>query len=985
MSRRGTTSDPLGTELVRQTLLNLVHHHDGVVLVEAPVGYGKATLVRQASVLPGAVGVASLHDAVGAAEATGATSVVVQTEVHDRDVGAMTGPTGLVGSAGRAARRGAVGAADGVGATGVVGHLARTTDAAHDVLDVFERAAVRNLVVTGHWFSPSFRSVIDGLDVLDIGWRELRFSDSEIEQLAATSLPEEVRVPFTSLIGPFSEGWPSAVNASLQMVARSTEPYEALRSVVSSPMHTRRLIEPLADHLDPEAWHGVTQLAHLGSFSESVASALLGPEGVDRIRRAGFPLLGDDHQRLRMPHAVVETLRASSPLEREVVARLTPALIADGSLLTALRLLVTVGAAGDAADLLITTGSSRLDDVEQVRLLSLIDLLGSEAERSPGLHLIRARVERNLARLAASRASLEAAERGAEAVGDHLLAMEARLERLLGAALAGVDDAATTEEIERIASAGADLDVRLRLRLREIEAVRVSQRPEPAAVLEASVDLREVAIQWEHLGDNGRAAATLRVLASGALSHLGHYREAQELLRRASQLTWNKAFDRLLTAELSARLDVLAGDLDAHARNVAEARSLLAGLEFPWIEAYLSWWSMLAAALRADRAEVASLFHRCERQLGELLASQTGAVFHAEAATAFALVGDADQAVELLGRATAHEQVDELEAAMAGVIVSARAGQIASAEAHFRTLAASGRLPPDREWRPVLELVRAGAVLPPLAESAAVAAVQGLGLDELVALIGLADAPAPVEQAPHPPMGVSVLGGFAVTVEGRPVDVPPGHVSRLLKLLAVRPSGVPVEVAIDLLWPDMPEDVGRRRLKNVVNRLRGTVGQQLIRRDRGALALDPEVVVDVAGFERAVTEALAATPMGDTQWIDASVRALTLYRGELLPDDRYDDWLETERLSARSRAVAVLERLLDAGPRDGPPAPWLLDVALRVDTESTRLYLAVAERAVAEQQLACAEAALDHVRSVAATLGVDVERQVVAVEERISA
>lgn len=913
------------------------------MLVEAPAGFGKRTFASQLGALPGTAVVPTLEDGLASADERSARRLVVRS--------------------------------------------VRSDVTAAEVLRVVERTTADTIVLCTSHVPVPLRWSLDGIELLDLDWRDLRFSTAEIEELATASLPRDVALAFVELMAPFTEGWPAAVTASLQMVARSAEPFEAMRSVVSAPMHIRELVDRFAHVVAPQRWHALTQLAHLGSFSESVASALLGSDGVDAVRGVGFPLLPDE-QRLRMSLAVAEVLRSIGPLEPETVARLTPALIADGSLLTALRLLVSVGGAGDAADLVVSTGPSRLDDVEQVRLLSILDLLGAEAARVPRLHLIRARVERNLARLAASRASLDAAERGADATGDRELALEARIERLLATALSGVEDDGLVGEIERLRTDDGDLDVRLRLRLREIDAVRLAQQPDPAAVQEASTALREVAIQWEHLGDTARAAATIRVLASGALSHLGHYREAQEQLRRASELTWNKAFDRLLTAELSARLDVLAGDLDAHERSVAEAESLLSGLEIPWIEAYLSWWKMLAASQRADRAAVATLFHRCERLLGELLSGQTGAVFNAEAAVAFALAGETEQATELVELALSHPNADPVEANMAAVIVHARAGDLDAALARHEELVASGRLPPDRLWRPVLELVRAGADgIDRRTARNATAAVSGLGLEELVAQLGLVtsdEAPSAGADAAAP-MTVSVLGGFSVTVDGGPVAVPPGHVARLLKLLAVRPAGVAVEVAIDLLWPDMAEVVGRRRLKNVVNRLRGTVGQTMIRRDRGTLGLDPSVEVDLVGFERAVTSALLTGPPGDTAWVDAAVRALSAYRGELLPDDPYDDWLATERLSARSRAVAVLERLLDAGPRVGPPAPWLLDAALRIDTESTRLYVALADRAVAEQQLGCAEAALGHARSVADALGVDVGRDILAVEERISA
>jgi DNA-binding SARP family transcriptional activator len=68
---------------------------------------------------------------------------------------------------------------------------------------------------------------------------------------------------------------------------------------------------------------------------------------------------------------------------------------------------------------------------------------------------------------------------------------------------------------------------------------------------------------------------------------------------------------------------------------------------------------------------------------------------------------------------------------------------------------------------------------------------------------------------PDPPVAITLLGEFAVTVEGRAVD--PSHWRRrpaasLVKLLALAPDRrLHREQVIDALWPDVAVADARRR------------------------------------------------------------------------------------------------------------------------------------------------------------------------------
>jgi DNA-binding SARP family transcriptional activator len=148
---------------------------------------------------------------------------------------------------------------------------------------------------------------------------------------------------------------------------------------------------------------------------------------------------------------------------------------------------------------------------------------------------------------------------------------------------------------------------------------------------------------------------------------------------------------------------------------------------------------------------------------------------------------------------------------------------------------------------------------------------------------------------------ITVLGRFAVEVGG--AEVPPSAWgSRLARQLCKRlvvARGWPVtrEELVDQLWPD-ETDIKRlsARLSVHLSGVRKVLGGGVIA-DRDTVRLDLDhVEVDL--------EALyAATD-------DPGV--VTAYTGELLPEDRYEDWCTTARNEAQARFVASGHRLADA-------------------------------------------------------------------------
>ena len=113
---------------------------------------------------------------------------------------------------------------------------------------------------------------------------------------------------------------------------------------------------------------------------------------------------------------------------------------------------------------------------------------------------------------------------------------------------------------------------------------------------------------------------------------------------------------------------------------------------------------------------------------------------------------------------------------------------------------------------------------------------------------------------------------------------------------------------------------GRRRLRNLLNRVRATCGE-LVARDGEALVLAPDADVDARGFEDAAA-AVGWRRTGERAGLARA--ALARYEGELLPADRYEAWASAPRERLRRRYLDLLDLLADDArrarrPRRGDP------------------------------------------------------------------
>jgi len=177
------------------------------------------------------------------------------------------------------------------------------------------------------------------------------------------------------------------------------------------------------------------------------------------------------------------------------------------------------------------------------------------------------------------------------------------------------------------------------------------------------------------------------------------------------------------------------------------------------------------------------------------------------------------------------------------------------------------------------------------------------------------------------PLGVIVLGSFRVFQDGVPVDPWRGvRAQRLLAyLVAHRHRPVSREQLIEVFWPDVDPEAGRRNLHQAVYTLRLALrarqpGVQHIVFDRDRYGLNPDVAVwvDAEAFEGLVRQARSAELAGQDDRAAAGYRSAdALYGGDFLEDTPFEEWAIPERECLAARHTEVLQRLVELHLRAG--------------------------------------------------------------------
>jgi predicted ATPase/DNA-binding SARP family transcriptional activator/DNA-binding CsgD family transcriptional regulator len=157
---------------------------------------------------------------------------------------------------------------------------------------------------------------------------------------------------------------------------------------------------------------------------------------------------------------------------------------------------------------------------------------------------------------------------------------------------------------------------------------------------------------------------------------------------------------------------------------------------------------------------------------------------------------------------------------------------------------------------------------------------------------------------------VWLLGGFRVSAGSTTVEEHAWRLKKaaaLVKLLALAPGHrLHREQLMDLLWPGLGRKAASNNLRQALHAARKALdpaeGSRYLSSKDERLVLCPEddLWTDVAAFEEATAAARRAKD-------PATYRAaIDLYAGELLPEDRYEEWTESRRQDLRRSYLSLL-------------------------------------------------------------------------------
>jgi predicted ATPase/DNA-binding SARP family transcriptional activator len=166
----------------------------------------------------------------------------------------------------------------------------------------------------------------------------------------------------------------------------------------------------------------------------------------------------------------------------------------------------------------------------------------------------------------------------------------------------------------------------------------------------------------------------------------------------------------------------------------------------------------------------------------------------------------------------------------------------------------------------------------------------------------------------RPDLRIQLLGGFRVAVGEKVVEDSAWRLRKartLVKLLALAADhSLHREQLIEALWPDSDVAGASNNLRQTLYAARraldscGEDGAARLEHTRDVLSLTSDRLrIDVEEFEAAATAAETAATS------EAARHALELYGGELLPEDRFEEWVSPRRQALRERHLALLVEL----------------------------------------------------------------------------
>ncbi|MGD0699097.1 MAG: BTAD domain-containing putative transcriptional regulator [Trebonia sp.] len=967
-------------------------------------GYGKSALAAEA---------AEFLDApviVTALESAGVSAALLPHRL--RSAAARVGLSDLAALMDRAAPAGPAGVLDALlealAGSGVMIVVDEVQHAEPEAVALLTRlagqlGADQRLLLIGREAPSGIASLRRSSAAVWLGTADLAMTTPEVAALCRQGFGLAIPEAEAERLRTATGGWTAAVVLAASQARSADQPLLADSARGASEAQVLAgLVEQMLRGMPEPVRSAVIDVAHLPLLRERIVARATGLPGLLAvISQAGLPLQESADGWFRLIDPVRHLLVARAPAETGVLTAAAAAYAEEGRPDLAAGLLIGAGRASDAAALLAAMNPPEAERLGLDELSQLAAQLPAGAvDQHPRilLHIAReceppAAIHRRAEALNGALAVL------GEPPSDPQLAREVRAE--LARDLVRDDQ---MEEAEALAVAVLAQtpagEERTRARLLDTLG-RVAARYGDEEHLAIAADRLTMAARsyrnqrlWSWL------AYTLAVLGCWVHAHRGAIDQAVAAVDESLEVIPDRRQQRAVLLTFRAEILNQAGRYEEAEANLAEAESIAQVIGDVRVRAYAAWERARGLSQRGDGPGTLAAIGAAESFRSDWF-DGCGGEFLADAADFLDRVGYRDLALQYLDRAVLQSEHEDFEVERATAMIMARGGDPEEAERRLLALAASPWCEPSERWR--VQLLRALA-----AERRGDPAVTPLALDalELAARLGHPGLPLIVERRAatsllglvaatgHPlaiglanmtfPVTVRLLGGFAVTRGGRPVDVPPGRGRQLIKLVATAGGRLTADAAMEALWPEADPDASANRLRTVLNRLKDAAGDVVLRDDR-QLRLAAEVHTDVQAFTDDARRATLLAAGGSREAVSAARAALARYRGDLLPGDPYESWAESPRQRLRSQALGLLDLCADWAARaeDLDEAVRCLQRAIDLAPDEEERYLSAARHLLTQGRRGAARRMVARARSVVEDLGVQPPGALIRLEDQL--
>lgn len=182
------------------------------------------------------------------------------------------------------------------------------------------------------------------------------------------------------------------------------------------------------------------------------------------------------------------------------------------------------------------------------------------------------------------------------------------------------------------------------------------------------------------------------------------------------------------------------------------------------------------------------------------------------------------------------------------------------------------------------------------------------------------------------PLNIRCLGNFSVSIGDRAIPSKQWRSAKatlLFKYMVVKHEQgmIPQEALLEVAWPDEDAAVTRPRLHVALNTLRrllepdlvrGVPSAYIIRHNNGyRLEIGRNGRIDILDFIHTANAAAAVYDTDPDLALDRFVNAASIYRGMLLKEDPYEEWMMHHRESLEQRFLKVLSNIIRLYEKQG--------------------------------------------------------------------